>query len=274
MFYRLALALIALPLLAADSTPEIKLWPNGAPGSEGVTAKEMDEPINKDHNYRKIWNVHEPSITAFLPPKDKATGAAVIICPGGGHQFLAMHEGYDVGQWFADHGVAGFVLKYRLAKTEGFNYKVEVHSLQDAQRALRTVRARAAEWAVDPARVGLMGFSAGGAITWLAATKSDAGDATAADPVERFGSRPDFQILVYPGIRPEAAMDAPPATPPAFLICAFDDRGPVQALPILFQTLKKADVQSEIHIYARGGHGFGIRPRDGSSPHGTGSNSA
>lgn len=239
----------------------IKLWEHDAPGSEGVTEKER---IQGDH----VSNVHQPTITAFLPPKEKATGAAVVICPGGGHRFLAIHhEGYDVAKWFNEIGVAAFVLKYRLAQTPNHKYKVEVHSLQDAQRAIRLIRSRAKEWNVDPNRVGIMGFSAGGAVAALAATRSDSGKTDSSDAVEHQSGRPDFMILVYPGIRPVNDLTVTKDTPPAFFVHADDDRLSAERSISLYLALKKAGVPCEVHIYARGGHGFGIRKGDAPVAH-------
>src|SRR5271157_4357904 len=189
--------------LAADH-PETPLWANGAPGSEGKTAKEVDEPPNKDHAYLKVTSVNNPSITAFLPPPGTATGAAIVIAPGGGHQFLNFdQEGTNVAEYLNSIGVAGFVLKYRLAREAGSTYKIDVDALGDAQRAIRLIRSRAEEWGVNPARVGIMGFSAGGEVAALASTRFDAGKPESADPIEHQSSRPDFDALIYPGVRAE-----------------------------------------------------------------------
>jgi endo-1,4-beta-xylanase len=171
---------------AAEAPEVVPLWSNGAPGTPpGITEKEIYVPATPDRNYSQLSRVHNPSVTVFLPPKEIATGAAVIICPGGGHRFLAIdHEGYDVGRWLARVGVAGFVLKYRLARTEGFPYTVDL-SVGDALRAIRLVRSRAGEWAIDPKRIGIMGFSAGGEVAALAAARTDAAGTESADPVDR-----------------------------------------------------------------------------------------
>ena len=161
--------------LAADEPPVIPLWPSGAPGSEGKTEPEVivDSGKNGAHE-RRVSRVHNPSLTVYLPPRDKANGTAVVICPGGGHRILAIdHEGYDVARRLNEMGVAAFVLKYRLAQTQGAGYKVDVHALADARRAIRLVRSRAEEWRIDPHRVGLMGFSAGGELTALASTRRE-----------------------------------------------------------------------------------------------------
>ncbi len=245
--------------LAAEH-PEVPLWSHGAPGSEGKTAQEVDEAPNQAHGYFKVTQVHKPSLTVFLPDPGKATGAAMVIAPGGGHQFLNFdQEGTYVADYLNSIGVAAFVLKYRLAREAGSTYKVD-DALADAQRALRLIRSRAAEWGVNPARVGIMGFSAGGEVAALAATRFDAGQADAADPVERQSSRPDFDALIYPGIRAES-YTIPKDMPVTFLLCADNDRGPSAALAALYPMLKAAGIQTEIHVYASGGHGFGINPK-------------
>src|SRR5580692_9154812 len=169
-------SLLISSMAPAADHPEIRLWANGAPGSEGKTAKEVDEPPTKDHGYFKVTSVHNPSITVYLPPAATATGAAMVIGPGGGHQFLNFdQEGTYVAEYLNSIGVAAFVLKYRLAREPGSTYKVDEHALADAQRAIRLIRSRAEEWHVNPARVGIMGFSAGGEVAALASTRFDAG---------------------------------------------------------------------------------------------------
>jgi len=252
--------MVVTPCLAADDQPEVLLWPAGAPGSEGITTGNVvvEKGKNGTHN-RSVTQVHNPSLTVYLPPKEKATGAGVVICPGGGHRVLAIeHEGYDVAKWLNSIGVAGFVLKYRLARTEGSKYKVEDHALADARRAIRLVRSRAGEWGVDPARVGMMGFSAGGEVTALAGTRFEASSEATSDPVDRLSSRPDFLVLVYPGVRPEK-LTITKETPPTFLTVADDDRGSAQSTAGIYLALKKAGVSGELHVFARGGHGFGMR---------------
>jgi endo-1,4-beta-xylanase len=245
--------------LAADEPPVIPLWPSGAPGSEGKTEPEVvaEQGKNGVHD-RRISRVHNPTLTVYLPPHDKANGATVVICPGGAHRFLAIdHEGYDVARWFNSIGVAGIVLKYRLARTEGAGYKVDVHALADARRAIRLVRSHAEEWRIDPKRVGLMGFSAGGELTALASTRFEPESAGAADPIDRLGSRPDFQVLIYPGGWPQS-FEVTKETPPTFLLVAADDRLSAERTVASFSALRKAGVPAELHVYARGGHGFGI----------------
>jgi len=258
---RATVLLLLLCGISPAATPaEIRLWPNGAPGSEGKTAAEVVEPPNKDHGYLKVTGVHQPSLTVFLPPAGKTSGAAMIIAPGGGHAFLNFdQEGTYVAEYLNSIGVAGFVLKYRLAREPGSTYKVEDHALADAQRAIRLLRARAAEWSLNPARIGIMGFSAGGEVAALAATRFDAGKPDAADPIDRPSSRPDFDALIYPGIRANT-YTIPKDMPVTFMLCADNDRGPSTALSVLYPMLKAAGIQTEVHIYATGGHGFGMRP--------------
>lgn len=254
--------LFAVSAFGASNGMMLPLWPGGAPGSEGMgTRQELVIPP-KAGDSTHLSNIHNPSLLVYLPPKDKATGAAMIVAPGGGHRFLSIDtEGTNVAQWLNSIGVAAFVLKYRLAREEGSPYKVEVHPYADAQRAIRTIRARSGEWNVNPARVGIMGFSAGGEIAVLASTKFDAGKADDRDPIERFSSRPDFQILIYPGIRAET-VQVTKETPPTFMLAADNDQGPSTAIPALYLALKKAGVPAELHIYNSGGHGFGLRQPD------------
>ena len=242
-------------LFAAEFPHEIPLWPNGAPGFED----RRDEPVvAKDY---WIKNIHNPSITVFLPPKEKATGAAVLICPGGGHRELVfIAEGVEPAQYLNSIGVAAFALKYRLARETNSPYDLNIHARQDGQRAMRQIRAHAREWGIDPERVGIMGFSAGGEVVSMVAYADGKADANSADPIERQRSRPDFQILIYPGplgIPEKISADAPPA----FLLVANDDRGASRSVAMLLPKLREAGVSVEAHILARGGHGFNMGNR-------------
>ncbi len=235
----------------------IPLWANGAPGSEGKTAPET--VVVNPEGERIVSTVNQPSLTPYLPRPGVATGAAVIIAPGGGHYQLSIdHEGYDVAKWLSGHGVAAFVLKYRLAKEKGSTYTVEGDELADIQRAIRTVKSKAAEWKVDPARVGVMGFSAGGELAVLASTKYDDGKPGAADPIDRENSKPAFEALMYPGLPKDIKLTKD--TPPAFMLCGAEDRENIsQGLPELYLAFRKAGVSAELHVYAGVGHGFGLR---------------
>jgi endo-1,4-beta-xylanase len=245
---------------APQNGSEVPLWPSGAPGSEGMTGqKEIVEGPEVNHDNTRVHNIHNPSITPFLAAKTNVANAAVIIAPGGGHRFLSIDtEGYNVAKYLNTIGVSAFVLKYRLAHEAGSHYKVEVEALADAQRAIRLVRNRAAEWNIDPAHVGMMGFSAGGELTGLAATRYDLGKSDATDPVDRESCRPDFQILIYPGGQP-GTWNITKDTPPAFLLGADNDPTTTKSVPVIFAALLKAGVPTEMHVYVDGGHGFGIR---------------
>ncbi len=236
----------------------VPLWVNGAPGFEA----RRDEP-EKVINDRQT-NIHHPTLTVFLPSPEKATGAAVVIAPGGGHAHLAdVHEGYRVAEVLAEQGVAGFVLKYRLAKDRAqagqSPYTVDGHALTDVQRAVQLVRSRAGEWKVSPTAIGVMGFSAGGELAMLAGTRVLAAQPEAKDAIDRHSSRPDFVALMYPARteRTDVALTGP--LPPFFIGVGAGD-GFVNAITAFFLSLRKAGVETEFHVYAGIGHGFGIRP--------------
>jgi endo-1,4-beta-xylanase len=203
--------------------------------------------------------VHRPSLTVYLPSKDTATGAAVIIAPGGGHRELwTDHEGHNVAKWLSGRGVAAFVLKYRLAREKESTYTVEGHALADTQRAIRVARGRATEWGIDPERIGVMGFSAGGELAALVSVRNPAPAENPTDPIERLSSKPAFQALIYPAIPRDMPLSKD--TPPAFLVCGENDRQNIsQGLPELYLALKRAGASAELHVYAGVGHGFGMR---------------
>ena len=254
----------------AEPTTEL-LWPDGAPGAKG------DKPADK------------PTLTIYLPDTAKANGAAVVICPGGGYGHLATdHEGHQIAQWLNSMGVAGFILEYR-HRRRGYGHPAP---LQDAQRAIRTVRARAKQFKIDPQRIGIMGFSAGGHLTSSAGTHFDAGDAKSADPVQRVSCRPDFMILCYAVIAFDEpythrgsqynllGKDADPAlvkkmssekqvtkdTPPTFLFHTDEDKGvPAENSVQFYLALRRAGVPAELHIYRRGRHGIGLNKQPGAT---------
>lgn len=254
----ICIALLSLPTVClAQTSKEVYLWPGDAPGSEGKRAPESVRL--SDTGEHIVSSVHRPSILPYLPEKDSNTGAAVLVIPGGGHRELWMdHEGYNVASWLSKHGVAAFVLKYRLARETGSTYTVDGTELGDVQRALRLIRSRAPGWSIDPNRLGVMGFSAGGELAALAATRFDAGPTDAADAIDREPSRPAFQALIYPAI--PGNMQLSKQTPPAFLACGELDRQDIaEGVPALYLALRRAGVSAEIHVYAKTGHGFGIR---------------
>jgi acetyl esterase/lipase len=245
---------------AADAKPAtLLLWPSGAPGSEGLSDEEKSSTTST--GLHSITNVHKPSLTLYLPNKDSNTKAAVIIIPGGGHRMLAIdHEGHAVGRWLQDRGIAGLVLKYRLAREAGSSYVVETHALGDTQRAIRLARKNAKEWGIDPAKVGVLGFSAGGELAALASYREPV-LTIATDPIDKESSRPDFQALIYPAIPKDMAPTKD--SPPAFLACGFGDRQNIsEGLPNLYLLFKQAGVKTDLHVYAGAGHGFGIRDTD------------
>ena len=247
---------------SAQSAP-VKLWPNGAPGLEVGHGEEITRLSPEGEHI--LSNIQEPSITPYLPRADAATGAAVIIAPGGGHSEIWIdHEGYAVAGWLSSRGVAAFVLKYRLARQKGSKFTVEGTELGDMQRAIRVVRSRSREWRIDPARVGVMGFSAGGELAVLASTRYDEGQPSSEDSVERWSSKPAFQALIYPAIPHDPKLSA--ATPPAFLACGGNDRADIsQGLAELYLALTRLHVPVELHVYAGIGHGFGVRKSNSES---------
>jgi acetyl esterase/lipase len=264
-----SICLLAGVAAHAQQEPQtVPLWTGEAPGAQGVEDRDR------------------PTITIYLPyGRQAAAGAGVVVCPGGGYQGLAAnHEGRQVANFLNSHGVAAFVLKYRLGPR--YHHPVE---LGDAQRAIRLVRARAKEFNVDPERVGIMGFSAGGHLASTAGTHFDAGDAGAADAVDRLGSRPDFLILGYPvisfttpythkGSLRNLLGDAPDAklieslsnelqvtaqTPPTFLFHTNADTGvPPENSVLFYLALRKAKVPAEMHIFEKGPHGVGLGNTD------------
>jgi acetyl esterase/lipase len=243
------------------------LWPAGAPGALGTEA------------------VDKPKITIYRAPAEKANGASVVVCPGGGYGVVAAdHEGKQVAEWLNSFGVSAFVLQYRL----GPRYHHPA-PLQDAQRAIRLVRSKAREFGIDPRRVGILGFSAGGHLSSTAGTHFDAGRATDVDPIDHESSRPDFMVLAYPvislvspfthkgslanllGSDPDPKLveslsnelQVTKDTPPTFLFHTADDPGvPVANSIVFFEALQKAGVPAEMHIFAHGPHGVGLAPKD------------
>lgn len=260
--------LLAVPGLVQAAGPDpVLIWPNGVPNAAGDEAQD------------------KPELRVYLPAKDKATGAAIVICPGGGYGALATdHEGHQVAKWANSIGVAGFVLKYRLAP----RYRHPA-PLQDAQRAIRYVRANAEKFGVAPNRIGILGFSAGGHLASTAATHFDDGDKASSDPVAQQSSRPDFAVLCYPVISltekfshagsgknllgdqatPELLENlsndkqVTPQTPPTFLFHTGEDSGvPVENSLAFYAACRKAKVPAELHVYQNGPHGVGLAPAD------------
>jgi acetyl esterase/lipase len=250
----------AIPLLAGvflapvQAQQVIPLWEKGAPGFESRR--------NEPEKHAEWWykNIHNPSLTVFAPAEGKANGTAVIVAAGGGMRELVFDaEGVEPAQYLASLGITAFALKYRLFRERGSPYKID-HTAEDIRRAMRTVRARAAEWKIDPDRIGVMGWSAGGEVAALVAYPPGHGSAKSADIIERASARPDFQILIYPG--PLGIPEKIPAdAPPAFLLGAADDEYVADVLFDLTRKFHAAGVQLETHIYAQGKHGFNMGQR-------------
>jgi acetyl esterase/lipase len=258
----MALITLASALTGVRAQETFQLWTNAAPGALNTTEKDI------------------PTLTAFLPEPDKASGAAMVICPGGGYGGLAAHEGEAYALWLRDNGVAGFVLKYRLGSA-GYRHPI---MLQDVSRAVRMVRAKAEQWKVDPKRVGIMGSSAGGHLASTLLTHFDAGKPDAEDPIDRQSSRPDLGVLCYPVITmgekthggskknllgenpsPELIrelsneLQVTKDTPPTFIYHTVEDKGvPVENALLFASALRKAGVPFDIHIYENGPHGSGL----------------
>jgi len=258
----------------ASAQKVIKLWPNGAPGNN-----ECPQP-EETFNGKMVRFVSEPTLTIYLPDKEKNTGAAIVICPGGGYAIEAMdHEGYQYAEYLQSRGIAGIVLKYRLP------YGHHEIPLVDTQYALRTIRYNAREWGIDPVKIGISGFSAGGHLASTSATHFDNGKANSGDPVEKMSSRPDFAVLIYPvitfneqwghmGSRENLIgknhdlkliryysneLQVTTETPPTFLLLADDDKGVSPRNSIeYYSALKEKGVSAELHIFREGGHGFGM----------------
>jgi acetyl esterase/lipase len=259
----------------------LKLWPAGIPGSiKNVSFAEKPALTNGEVTW--IQQVSDPELIVFLPPPEKATGTAVLICPGGGYAGLAIaHEGFAIAKWLNESGIAGIILKYRLPSDLIMKEK-QVGPLQDTQEAMRVIRRNALEWKINPARVGVIGFSAGG---HLASTLSTHFEEKVYSAADNTSARPDFSILIYPvitfdssfthaGSRSNLIGDNPSAeavrhfsnelqitekTPPAFLVHSADDNVvPVKNSIVYFQGIQKYNSPSELHIFQKGGHGYGL----------------
>lgn len=268
--------IVAFNLFAQDFT--LKVWPDGAPNSNGLTQPE------EELDGKRVRLVSEAKMYVYLPEKRQNTGAAVLLCPGGGYTHEAMsHEGYEIAEWLKAKGIAGIVLKYRLP-----NGHDSVPS-SDARQALRIIRQHAAEWGIDPAKVGIAGSSAGGHLATTVGTRFDSGDKNTADPVARLSCRPDFMLLLYPvvsfredvghmGSRQNLIgtgndwakakqysneLFVTKETPPAFFVLADDDKTVIPQNSIDFYlAMKKYGIPAEMHIFREGGHGFGIRKKN------------
>jgi acetyl esterase/lipase len=270
MFVR-ASCLVLISCFAAHAAEPavIPVWPNQPPGEPVATEPETAQP-NKPGEHppvTRLTNVSQPTLTVYLPAAEQRNGTAVVICPGGGFNILAWNkEGTEVAEWFNSIGVTALVLKYRTPTS-----KRDIPWLapaQDAQRAIRIVRSRAAEWNLTPDRIGLLGFSAGGSAAANASIKSEQPLYDRVDSLDEGSCRPDFVALIYPAYLVDAQGQLKPdllvtsKTPPMFLAHAFNDGITCENSVQLFLALKKGGVASDLHVYSAGGHGFGLRASD------------
>lgn len=254
-------------------TPEhttLEVWPRGAPGAPGNPGPEGDTTTAKDRLVAgraviRIGNVSAPTLTLYAPT-GKSTGAAVVVFPGGGYRILAIDlEGTEVCDWLTSVGITCILLKYRVPDTGP--YPKSAAALQDAQRALGIVRSHAAEWHIDPKRIGALGFSAGGHLAAALSTHFEKRLYDVIDVADQVSCRPDFAVIVYPGylaiaeqnFAANADIHPTEQTPPSFIVQAEDDPVHVENAAVYFLALKNAKVPAEMHIYAQGGHGYGLR---------------
>lgn len=265
-------ALLALtwgaPVALAQPKPiTLDVWPGKAPGEDGKTPPEKSDPAKSPVGAIKlITNVSHPTLTVYRPAPEKDVGAAVVVCPGGAYRVLAWDlEGTEVAQWLNSLGVTAAVLKYRVPMRA--SRARHEPPLQDAQRAVSLLRSRAKEWHIDPHRVGILGFSAGGHLSATTATNFDKRSYTKIDAVDETSCRPDFAVLVYPAylqvkvgkvdLSPEVRVTK--QTPPTFFAHAADDPVSAENSVALYLALRRAGVPAELHIYSVGGHGYGLR---------------
>ena len=270
----LGLGLLMCGAVAGGADPIVMdVWPGPPPGETATLPAESDltkptDPLIAGRAIIKLGNVTTPQIAVHRPDPKTANGAAVVVCPGGGHSILAYDlEGTEVADWLNAIGVTAIVLKYRVPAREGGpRWRAAV---EDAQRAVRLVRHHAAEWGIDPGRVGICGFSAGGETAARTALGPAHVTAPTGDPVDAQSCRPDFVMLIYPAyLVPRGAtalaedVVVTPEAPPMFFVHAFDDNVTVLSSLLLAAKLKEAGVPAELHVYARGGHGYGLRPTE------------
>ncbi len=268
-----------LPAMCADEPLVLSVWPGKAPGDSGVG---QYGPIPQEHvrppsgspttNVKWLTDVTKPTIMVFRPPKDRNTGAAMLVCPGGGYWDLAWDlEGTEVAAWLAEAGITGVVLKYRVPRRKGEPERLPASGpLMDAQRALSLVRSKAQEWGIDPDRIGIGGFSAGGHLALATATNFDERAYEGIDAIDKVSCRPNFAVAVYPGylVKKETGalspiIHIPAKTPPIFLAHASEDKiSDAENSVIMYLALKKCGIPTELHVYETGGHGWGVRKSD------------
>lgn len=258
-------------LLYAIDHGEIKIWPGKVPGEESFVLPEPDPKAKapKDDGVLRIATVTDPTLTLFRAPADKANGTAVLICPGGGYNILAFDkEGTEIAEWLNSLGVTAAVLKYRVPRRD----KDMPHAapLQDAQRGLRLMRQNAKEWGINAHTIGILGFSAGGNLTVMAGTHWDETTYPKQDAADDLSCRPDFLIPIYPAYLADEKtpgslnplVRVTKETPPTFIAVTHDDQLRGMNAALFYVELKRAGVPAELHIYTKGGHGYGLRPSE------------
>lgn len=264
------ISLLGLPLAAAEPQTVLNVWPGTPPGDtktlppEGDTTK-ADGRMVAGRRVTRIGNVSTPQLAVYRPAPARDTGASVIICPGGGYGILAYDlEGIEVAEWLNAIGVTGIVLKYRVPFRDP--QKRWLAAVQDAQRSVSIVRGKAAEWNLDPKRIGILGFSAGGSAAGLTSLFGNQRQYATVDRIDDVSCRPDFALLIYPAYFVERGqtqlrddVSVPKDVPPMFLVHAFDDGIPVQNSLLLAAAVKNAGGSAEVHVYDTGGHGYGLR---------------
>lgn len=257
-------------LSAAEPALVVDVWPGAVPGEpSGIGPETAETKPGENPPTTRVGNVTKPTLSVFRPAPDKASGTAVIICPGGGYNILAWDkEGTEIAEWLNTLGVTGIVLKYRVPRRPNDPKDQQpIGALQDAQRAIRLVRSRAAEWRLDEKKIGILGFSAGGHLAAWASTHHNTLDYPEVDTIDKLSGRPDFTCLIYPAylvtkdqtaLTPQMPVNA--ETPPMFLVHAYDDGVTADSSVQMFLALKRNKVSAELHVYSKGGHGYGMRP--------------
>ena len=278
--FAVAFVCLNLRLIGADTPRVMEIWPGKVPGESGESSPERVRLSPKlDHKQvevlepsRLITGVTKPTITIYSPPKDKNTGTTMVICPGGGYWDLYWQlEGEEVAAWLNSIGITGVILKYRVPRRpDEPKGEPARRPLQDAQRAVSLIRSKAGEWGINPERIGMIGFSAGGHLAIATATSFDKRTYEPVDSVDKISCRPDFAILAYPGYlkakdKAELApgLRIPTNTPPVFLVHGSDDIiSPPEHSVLMYLALKQAGVPAELHVYANTTHDFGVRTND------------
>ena len=261
--------LLMTTFLAAAEPPEWKIWPQGVPDDPLQLTAERIQALRDATPPERIRFVADPTIRVYRPPRDTANGCAVVVCPGGGYNLLAIdHEGYQIARWFNTFGVTAVLLKYRVPRrSQEAPHEVP---LQDAQRAVRLTRHHAKEWGIDPDRVGMLGFSAGGNLCVMTGLSAETSTYRPVDEADQLSAKPDFMIPIYAAYLGDKQDDTRLSpllkinsdTPPTFMAVTLDDKWRGVHAALLLVELKKAKVPAELHVYSRGGHGYGIRSSD------------